>query len=190
MSKKHLVMLLLLYIASTAISFGVVSALGKKGGAGGSVTPAENQAAETKAAASALGQLLNIDPKAPRDQSCPLNGKLYTQVEADAWSKRRPLAVMIENHPDARPQSGLSNADMVFEAMAEGGVTRFMAFFYCDAQAEDVTLAPIRSARQYFFELASGFNRPMYVHVAGAYTPGPADALGHIADAGDRKSVV
>src|SRR5258708_7456327 len=59
-----------------------------------------------------------------------------------------------------------------------------MAFFYCDAQAEDVTLAPIRSARQYFFELASGFNRPMYVHVGGANTPGPADALGHIADAG------
>jgi|GEM_PF-102686 len=184
MSKKHLVMLLLLYVASTAISFGVFSVLGKNGGGAGSVTPAANQAAETKQAASALGQLLAIDPKAPRDQACPLDGKLYTQTEADAWSKRRPLAVMIENHPDARPQSGLSNADIVFEAMAEGGVTRFMGMFYCDVQANDTTLAPIRSARQYFWELASGFNWPLYVHVGGANTPGPADALGHIADAG------
>lgn len=112
--------------------------------------------------------LLKIDSTMPKDQVCPLNGTMYTLAEKEAWSARRPLAVMIENTPDARPQSGLTNADIVFEAVAEGGITRFMPIFYCDVQKEDVTLAPIRSARTYYINLASGFNRPMYVHVGGA----------------------
>jgi hypothetical protein len=120
----------------------------------------------------------------PKDQVCPLNGALFTAPEKEAWEKRRPLAVMIENSADARPQSGLANADIVFEAVAEGGITRFMALFYCDAQREDVTLAPIRSARTYFINLASGFNLPMYVHVGGANVEGPTNALGQLADYG------
>jgi len=120
----------------------------------------------------------------PKTEACPLNGVLYSQPERETWESRRPLAVMIENHVDARPQSGLSNADIVFEAVAEGGITRFMGIFYCDAQSEDVTLAPIRSARTYFINLASGFNRPMYVHVGGANLEGPANALGQLTDYG------
>lgn len=112
--------------------------------------------------------LLQIDASMPKDQVCPLNGAMYTLTEKNAWSTRRPLAVMIENTPDARPQSGLTKADIVFEVVAEGGITRFMPIFYCDVQKEDVTLAPIRSARTYYINLASGFNRPMYVHVGGA----------------------
>ncbi len=112
--------------------------------------------------------LLKIDASMPKDQICPLNGAMYTLTEKEAWSTRRPLAVMIENTPEARPQSGLANADIVFEAVAEGGITRFMPIFYCDVQSEEVTLAPIRSARTYYINLASGFNRPMYVHVGGA----------------------
>lgn len=131
-----------------------------------------------------LGFLLQIDPQEPKTESCPLNGKLYTSAEKQAWEKRRPLAVMIENSPDARPQSGMSSADVVFEALAEGGVTRFMGLFYCDAQKQDITLAPVRSARSYFVDWASGFNRPLYVHVGGANLSGPADALGQISDYG------
>lgn len=112
--------------------------------------------------------LLKVDATMPKDQVCPLNGVMYTQVEKDSWSKRRPLAVMIENTPDARPQSGLNNADIIFEVVAEGGITRFMPIFYCAAQKDDITLAPVRSARTYFINLASGFNRPLYVHVGGA----------------------
>jgi len=131
-----------------------------------------------------LGRLLTIQPGEPRDQACPLNGVLYTKTEADAWSTRRPLAVMIENSPDARPQSGISQADIVFEAIAEGGVTRFMAMYYCAVQVRDTNLAPVRSARTYFIDWASGFNWPLYVHVGGANTPGPANALGQISDYG------
>ncbi|MBQ6449571.1 DUF3048 domain-containing protein [bacterium] len=120
----------------------------------------------------------------PKTEACPLNGVLYSQPEREAWESRRPLAVMIENSVDARPQSGLADADLVFEAVAEGGITRFMAMYYCDAQSADVTLAPIRSARTYFINLASGFNRPMYVHVGGANLEGPANALGQLNDYG------
>lgn len=131
-----------------------------------------------------LGTLLAIDPSEPRDQVCPLNGQLFTNTERQAWEKRRPLAVMIENSPDARPQSGLSSADVVYEAVAEGGVTRFMALFYCAVQANDTIIAPVRSARTYFVDWASGYNWPLYVHVGGANLPGPSDALGQIADYG------
>src|SRR3990167_4589786 len=58
-------------------------------------------------------------------ETCPLNGLLYTKVEKNIWETRRPLAVMIENHEESRPQSGLSDADIVYEAVAEGGINRF-----------------------------------------------------------------
>ncbi|MDQ3008806.1 MAG: DUF3048 domain-containing protein, partial [bacterium] len=74
----------------------------------------------------------------------------------------------------------LSQADIVFEAVAEGGITRFMAMVYCDVQRDDTALAPIRSARTYYVDWASGFNYPLYVHVGGANVPGPSDALGQI----------
>jgi hypothetical protein len=73
---------------------------------------------------------------------------------------------------------------VVFEAVAEGGVTRFGALFYCGAQADDVVIAPVRSARTYFIDWASGFNRPMYVHVGGANLAGPTDALGQLSEYG------
>ncbi len=73
-------------------------------------------------------------------------------------------AVMVENSIDARPQSGLSQAGVVFEAVAEGGVTRFMALFQ-DTSPTDV--GPIRSARPYYIQWALGFDAP-YAHVGGS----------------------
>lgn len=180
MSKKTLLIALVLYLLSATISFTYLYAKNPK-----QITLNTTQSGETEEdGTTALSSLLQISPDEARDQVCPLNGKMYTTTEKSAWEKRRPLAVMIENSPDARPQSGLSHADVVFEAVAEGGVTRFMALFYCDAQAQDVLLAPIRSARTYFIDYASGFNRPMYTHIGGANLAGPADALGQIREYG------
>jgi len=110
---------------------------------------------------------LAIDPGEPKDQPCPINGKLFTKTERAAWERRRPLFVMIENHTDSRPQSGLTAADAVYEAVAEGGITRFGAVFYCGVIAKDTKLAPVRSARTYFLDWASEYNYPLYVHVGG-----------------------
>ena len=128
------------------------------------------------------GKRAGIDPNAPKTESCPLNGKKYTKQEREIWEQRRPLTVMIENHDEARPQSGLYNADVVYEAVAEGGITRFLVVFYCGASAEELTIGPVRSARVYFMDWASEYgDKPLYVHVGGANRPGPADALGLIA---------
>ncbi len=110
--------------------------------------------------------------RGPRDQECPINGVKYTKEQREVWEKRRPLLVMIENHLESRPQSGLSRADVVYEAVAEGGITRFMGVFYC-AAAEPAPrkydLGPVRSARTYFLDWASEYaDYPLYAHVGGA----------------------
>lgn len=115
-----------------------------------------------------IGGGLNIDPSAPRNSECPLSGQMYTTAEEKVWQSRRPLFVMIENTPDARPQSGLNSADILYEAVAEGGVTRFGALFYCGVAASDTILGPVRSARTHFINLASEYNYPLYTHVGGA----------------------
>ena len=109
----------------------------------------------------------DIDPSIPRTESCPINGKMYTKQEKDVWEKRRPLAVMIENHEEARPQSGLSRADVVYETVAEGGISRFMGIFYCGAAAKSLSLAPVRSARTYFLPWVLEYDA-LYNHVGGA----------------------
>ncbi len=181
MSKQHLLLALALYIVATAVSFGAFSYLGKGSGTVAGPTDLTAPAGDDE---SQLGLLLQLNPQEAKDQACPLNGRYYTATEKAAWEKKRPLAVMIENTLDARPQSGIGDADIVFEAVAEGGITRFMGLFYCGVQVKDTTLAPIRSARTYYVDWASGFNLPMYVHVGGANLPGPADALGQIAEYG------
>lgn len=83
----------------------------------------------------------------------------------DATLNSKPVtAVMVENSIDARPQSGLSQAGVVFEAVAEGGVTRFMAL-YQDTTPTNV--GPIRSARPYYVQWALGFDAA-YAHVGGS----------------------
>ncbi len=127
--------------------------------------------------AGANGQL-TFDNSLPKTESCPLNGVLYSKQQKDWWEKHRPLGVMIENHENARPQSGISGADIVYEAVAEGGITRFLTLFYCQPGNE---VGPIRSARTYFLDFISEYgDYPLYAHVGGANQPGPADALSQI----------
>lgn len=187
MNKKVLLFTLAVYIASSVFSYAAFSYFSGSSFIKNILVSDGNKKTTddlVKEEQTKLAQILQIDPSEQVDQACPLNGKLYTRTEMQAWAKRRPLAIMIENAPDARPHSGLSDADLVFEALAEGGVTRFMAFFYCGVQKYDTVIAPIRSARTYFIDWASGFNYPLYVHVGGANLPGPANALGQLADYG------
>jgi hypothetical protein len=123
---------------------------------------------------------LSFDQSLPRTEECPLNGIKYSKQQREWWEKHRPLGVMIENHEESRPQSGLSAADVIYEAVAEGGITRFLAVFYCQ---DTNPLGPVRSARTYFMDFISEYGEyPLYVHVGGANRPGPANALGQIED--------
>ncbi len=74
---------------------------------------------------------------------------------SDPVQNSRPLAIMVQNSPQARPHSGLIYADIVFEAVSEAGVTRFVAL-YSSYDAE--IIGPARSARIYFAEIARSFD--------------------------------
>ena len=85
-------------------------------------------------------------PKPPQ-YSCPLDGSIVTSRAA---ATQRPIVVQVDNAPAARDQAGLSKADIVYEAMAEGDVTRFSAVFACH---EADVVGPVRSARLIDLEL-------------------------------------
>ena len=72
-----------------------------------------------------------------------------------------PLAVMIDNFSAARPQSGLGLADIVYEALAEGGITRFLAIY---TAPDPGLVGPVRSARHYYVYWAAEYNAPV-VHI-------------------------
>ena len=77
---------------------------------------------------------------------------------------RRIISVMVNNHPKARPQTGLSQADLVFEILAEGNITRFLALYQSEAPE---VVGPVRSAREYFFDLAERY-QAIYIHHGAA----------------------
>lgn len=81
--------------------------------------------------------------------------------------QQRPIIVMIDNHPDAYPQSGLDHAVVVFEALAEFGVTRFMAVLVPGITPEVAKIGPVRSTRLYFAQWAMGFHA-LYAHAGGS----------------------
>ncbi|MGN7408723.1 DUF3048 domain-containing protein [Sporosarcina sp. SAFN-010] len=77
----------------------------------------------------------------------------------------RPILATVNNHPLARPQSGLSQADVVYEVFAEGNITRLLALYQSQIPEE---IGPIRSARDYFIEIADGLDA---FYIAHGYSP-------------------
>lgn len=77
----------------------------------------------------------------------------------------RPILFTINNHPDARPQSGIAYADVVYEMLAEGDVTRLLALYQSQIPEN---IGPIRSARSYFIDMAQGLDA---FYVAHGYSP-------------------
>lgn len=86
-----------------------------------------------------------------------------TGLEAEEELKDRMVAIMVNNHPKARPQTGLSQADIVFEILAEGNVTRFLAIYHSNIPDR---VGPVRSARPYYFNLANDYDAIYVYHGA------------------------
>ena len=101
----------------------------------------------------------------PITKASPLTG-----LPVDPALAARPISgVMIENlYPDARPQSGLSSAGVVYEALAEGGITRFLALF---GDGEPASIGPVRSLRPYYIDWALEFGASL------SHAGGSSDAL-------------
>ncbi|MDQ0272930.1 DUF3048 domain-containing protein [Cytobacillus purgationiresistens] len=84
-----------------------------------------------------------------------------TGLQDNREEPRRSFAVMINNHPNARPQSGLDKADIVYEMLAEGEVTRFLAIYESE---QPQIVGPVRSARDYYIELAKAYDSIFIAH--------------------------
>jgi hypothetical protein len=105
-------------------------------------------------------QILKAKSKAPLTVPSPLTG-----VRVDPALAKRPVTgIMIENSDEARPQSGLQDAGVVYEAIAEAGITRFLALFQ-DGQPQYI--GPVRSLRPYYIDYAAPFQASI-VHVGGS----------------------
>lgn len=90
----------------------------------------------------------------------PLTGRLVSPRDAE----QHPIAMMIDDSPRARPQSGFNAASIVWQAPAEGGVPRYMMVFQ---ETVPIDLGPVRSARPYFIAWAAEWNA-VYGHVGGS----------------------
>ena len=92
----------------------------------------------------------------------PLTG---VKVADEAATKQPVTAIMIENSPDARPQSGIKQAGIVYEAIAEGGITRFLALYQ---EAKPGLIGPVRSVRMYYVDWAAAYDASI-AHVGGSF---------------------
>ena len=72
----------------------------------------------------------------------------------------QPMMVVVENSKAARPQKGLEQATVVYEVLAEGGITRFLALYWETIPDE---IGPVRSVREYFLNIALSYD-PLLIH--------------------------
>lgn len=100
----------------------------------------------------------------PKTEASKLTGM---QISPEL-NKRSITGIMIENSLDARPQAGLKDAGVVYEAIAEGGITRFLTLFQ---EGQPDYIGPVRSVRPYYLDWVQGFDAPI------AHAGGSADAL-------------
>lgn len=87
-------------------------------------------------------------------------------VSSATGTMPRVVGVMIDNHPDARPQAGISSARIVYEAPVEGSFTRYFALFDADQTVDKV--GPVRSARPYFLDWQAEYGTLAYMHSGGS----------------------
>ena len=118
-------------------------------------------------------------PVAEKKEEAPKETPIYSPLTGIPVTKDQQslpvTAIMIENSPDARPQSGLNQAGVVFEAIAEGGITRFLTLWQ---EAQPDYVGPVRSVRPYYVDWLEGFD------AAVAHVGGSPEALNKIKDEG------
>ena len=129
----------------------------------GKPAPAPTASASSSAEAEepAVSVLAPAEPDPQPRYTNPLTGL----AEEEDISANRPVAVMLNNLKKALPQCGISRADIIYEAPAEGGITRMMGVFQ---SVEGVgNIGTVRSARPYYVELAMGLDA-VYLHAGGS----------------------
>ena len=104
-------------------------------------------------------------PAKPAQAPAPILSPLTGLAVTAAVAAQPVFGVVIENTPEARPQSGLSQAGVVYETLAEGGITRYLAIFL---DQQPTSLGPVRSLRPYFIDWAQEYSNPPIAHAGGS----------------------
>jgi len=110
--------------------------------------------------------------KEPEKVYCPLDHAELDEATLAAMPQR-PIVVTIDNQGQARPQSGVGSADIVYEIPAEGGISRYLAVFYHGSADK---IGPVRSARPYLVDVAKEWDA-LYIHCGGSQ-----DALNYLSE--------
>ncbi len=144
-----------------AMVMGALSGCGKKSSSSGDTASQSNSINITESS------LINNDTASI---ILSKDGKILDDLSGE-WidasnANKRPIAIMINNLEPAMPQSGIGQADLIYEMEVEGGITRLMAVFKDYSNLSKI--GPVRSARHYFDRTAMGLDA-IYVHVGQSY---------------------
>ena len=149
-AKIFLIINFVIFLISLALLVGVFYFISKSKNSSAKVSPIDISQEES-------GDTNNIGNYVARK----IDGVMVPAGEANSFL----MALMIDNHSDARPPSGLDKAHLVFEAEVEGGITRIMGVFSSGQNLDE--MGPIRSARPYFIDWARELSA-LYAHVGGS----------------------
>ena len=104
----------------------------------------------------------------------PITGEMMPEADYLAIKDRPFMAVMIQNNISSRPEYGLNEADIVYEALVESRITRFMAVYWSKDAAK---VQSLRSARKYYVDLLGDYTNPVYMHIGYSTGDVKVDAL-------------
>lgn len=137
---------------------GVIAAVLLIGGGAGVYALTAGKKSEPNVAAPVVEKV--VPPPAPTTEASRLTGEPISPE----LNKRQVTGIMIENSPDARPQSGLKDAGIIYEAVAEGGITRFLTLFQ---ETQPDYIGPVRSVRPYYVSLLLPYDASI-THAGGS----------------------
>lgn len=129
------------------------------------VKPIEEKKSEEKKTEDKPKETTVVAAEKPKEETKETKetNKIIMPTQPSGEGYMRPMAIMIENHNQARPQSGLFAADIVYEMPVEGGITRFMGLY----TKLPGLIGPVRSCREYFVDRALEVDA-LYVHCGGS----------------------
>lgn len=158
----------LLAVAIAALTITVAARVGTLLPGGAAAATTSPLPSEATAAPATAPPATSVPPTVPPPTPIPTPALVPAPltglpVTPDAASQH-PIAVMVDDHADARPQAGFNAASIVWHAPAEFGIPRYMLIFQDQVPA---AVGPIRSAREYYIEWAAEWTA-MYVHHGGS----------------------
>lgn len=170
--------------AGVVLALGVaIAAIALLGGGGTTSAAPESTPAADPTSTATRTTTASVTPSAtPVRYYGVLDGAEMTAAEWAARKELLPLAIMMDNTPNSFPHSGLEQADLVYEAFVEGGITRLMAVFW---RREADLVMPVRSARTPFVIWVTELGA-LYGHAGSANTVNDANAGGQIVEWGVR----